>query len=197
MLFLVEWKLAFAMSWWAPRLGKSTGVHTGNLPICECYLGIWAFLPIGFDYCWGLWALVLFGHFCLLVLMCVWYWELFETWGAIWAFCPLVLTCFWSWGSFMSTDCYLVIFCQIVLMSGHSWGLFVSTDCHLGILPIGSDIWLTLRAVCVGEVFGTLYLSPLEKVYNRSVVWCVGVYSICMTGTLIALCKIGNSGSIH
>ena len=158
---------------------------------------IWAFLPISSDYCWRLWALVLFGHSCLLVLMCVWCWELFETWGGIWAFCQLVLTCVWSWGSFMSTDCYLVIFCQLVLMSGYSWGLCVSTECHLGILPIGSNIWLTLRTVCVGEVFGILYWSPLEKVYNRAYVWCIGVYSICMTGNLVALRKMGNPGSIH
>ena len=52
-LFLVEWKLAFGMSWRAPRLGKPTGVHAGKRPIWEC-------LPIGsVEGC--LWVLVLFG----------------------------------------------------------------------------------------------------------------------------------------
>lgn len=38
---------------------------------------------------------------------------------------------------------------------------------------------------------------PWRRFIIDPLVWCVGVYSICMTGTLIALCKIGNSGSIH
>ena len=108
------------MSWGAPKPGKSTSVHTGNIPIHEC-------LPRGSDCCEDcLWALVLFGHSCQLVLMCAWCWELFGTWGAIWAFCQLVLT---------------YVCC---------WGPFVSTECHLGILPIGSDIWLPLRTICFG-----------------------------------------------
>ena len=45
--------------------------------------------------------------------------------------------------------------------------------------------------------FGTPYWSLSERVYDRSVVWCVSVYSICVTGTPVALCKMGNSDSIH
>ena len=29
----------------------------------------------------------------------------------------------------------------------------MGTECHLGILPIGSDVQLPLRTICVGEVF--------------------------------------------
>ena len=38
-------------------------------------------------------------------------------------------------------------------------------------------------------LFGTLYQSPSERVYDRYVVWCVSVYSICMTGILIPFVK--------
>ena len=84
LLFLVEWKLAFGMSWRAPRLAKSTGVHIGKRPIWEC-------LPIGsLEDC--LWALGLFGHFAS------WFRRVSDVEDRLWAtsviqaFCQLVLT---------------------------------------------------------------------------------------------------------
>ena len=46
-------------------------------------------------------------------------------------------------------------------------------------------------------LFGTLYWSPSEMVYDRSVFWYMSVYSICVVGLLVVFCKIGNSGSFY
>ena len=117
---------------------------------------IWAFLPVGSDLYLMLRIIcehwLLFGHFCQ------WFWCLSAIEDRLWA-----------WSAFGHS-------CQWVLTSDYRWGPFVSTGCHLGILPIASDIWLSLRTICVREVFGTLYRSPLERVYDRSVVWCVSVF---------------------
>ena len=70
----------------------------------------------------------------------------------------------------------------------------MSTECHLSILPIGSDVCLTLRTICVGKVFGT---PSSWEICDSSVFWCVSVYSICVIGIIVVFCKMGNSGSIH
>ena len=48
---------------------------------------------------------------------------------------------------------FIFAFCQMVLMSACSWGPFVSTESHLGILPVGSDVCLSLRIIFIGEEF--------------------------------------------
>ena len=74
----------------------------------------------------------------------------------------------------------------------------MSTECHLGILPIGSDMRLPLKTVCVGKcLFGTPYWSFSQRICDTSVFWCVSVYSICVLGILVAFCKMRNSGSVH
>ena len=160
MLFLVEGKPAFGMSWRAPKPGKPTGCTQAAFPLVSaCQLVLTAV-----EDC--LWALVLFGHSCQLVLMCAWCWELFGTWGAMWAFCQLVLTYVWCWGPFVSTKCHVSVkchfwaFCQLVLTSDYHWGPSV----------------LGLRKVFVWDSV----LVTFRDAYDGSVVWCVNVYSICV-----------------
>ena len=57
--------------------------------------------------------------------------------------------------------------CQLVLTSEHHWGPFILGKC----------------------LFGTLYWSPSERVYDGSVIWCVSVYFICVIGILVAYVK--------
>ena len=74
----------------------------------------------------------------------------------------------------------------------------LSMRCYLGILPVGSDVCLMLRTICVGKcLFGTPYPSSSQCICDSSVFWCVSVYSICVIGILVAFCKTVNSGSIH
>ena len=101
--------------------------------------------------------------------MYVWCWELYAT---FWTFCQFVLMCVWYWGSSVSLDCYLVVFASwfwcLSAVEDHLWAgsaiwaflpvdsdiyLLLSTECHLGILPIGSDVWLSLRPLCAEKVF--------------------------------------------
>ena len=136
---------------------------------------------------------MLFGLSRQLVLMCIWCWDCLGARGAIWAFCQLILMCIWCWGPFVGTDCYLGIFanwfwhpstiedrfwalsviwafCQLVLISDYRWGSFVLGRC----------------------LFGTPYQSPMERVYDSSVVWCVTGYSICVIDIIVAYVKWGN-----
>lgn len=87
------------MSWWTPRLSKSTGVHPANL---------------SFE------REVLFGHFTN-----------------------------WRWCMSANKD-------------------------H----------------VCWECVFGTQYWSSSQGICDSSVFWCVSMYSICVTGILVAFCKM-------
>ena len=120
----------------------------------------------------------MFGHSCQLVLMSICHWQVFVSASAILEFLPvgsgvclMLRTICEHWllfGHFcqlvlndvclpLSTICENEVLvghsCQLVLMSVYRWAPFVSTECHLGILPIGSDIRLPLRIVCVGQVF--------------------------------------------
>ena len=99
---------------------------------------------------------MLFGH------SCNWFWDVFDvvnclwTWSAIWALCQVVLMCVWCWGLSVNTDWYL--------------GIFANWFWHL----------TTINK----HLFGTMYWSPSERVYDRSVLWCVSVYSIGVKWTL-------------
>ena len=57
----------------------------------------------------------------------------------------------------------------------------LSTKCYLGILPIGSDVCLTLRTVCVGEcLFGTPYGSSfLEDLWQFCLLVCESIFHLC------------------
>ena len=65
---------------------------------------------------------------------------------------------------------------QQVLMCVWCWGPFVNTNWYLGIFAS----WFWHLTTVNKHLFGTLYWSPSERVYDRSVLWCVSVYSICM-----------------
>lgn len=72
----------------------------------------------------------------------------------------------------------------------------LSMKSYWGILPIGSDVYLT-RGLCVcGKyLFGTPYQSSSEVLWH----FCFLVYlcSICVIGGLVVFCKMTNSDSIH
>ena len=65
---------------------------------------------------------------------------------------------------------------QQVLMCVWCWGPFVNTNWYFGIFAN----WFWHLTTINKHLFGTLYWSPSERVYDRSVLWCVSVYSICM-----------------
>ena len=72
---------------------------------------------------------------------------------------------------------------------GHDW----ATHTHSAMwafLTTGSNVRLWGLFVLGKCVFATPYWPPSKKVSDRSVDWCVSVYSICVTGILVALCKM-------
>ena len=85
----------------------------------------------------------------------------------------------WFWHLSTVEDCLWALsiiwaLCQLVLMSSYHWGPFVLGKCF----------------------FGILYQSPSKMVCDRSVFWCVNMYSIFAT-SIFVFCKVRNSGSIH
>ena len=55
------------------------------------------------------------------------------------------------------------------------------------------EVFVWDSAKCVGLCIGL----PCWRVCDSSIFWCVGVYAICVIGILVAICKMGNSGSVH
>ena len=145
-----------------------------------------------------LWVLMLFGLSRQLVLICIWCWDCLGAWGAIWAFCQLILMCVWCWGPFAGTDCYLSIF------ANWFWHPSTIEDCLWALsviwafLPIGSDNWLSLRIICVGEVFvwDSVPVTNGEGLWQICCLMCDWVFHLC-DWHYCCLCKMRKSGSIH
>ena len=63
-------------------------------------------------------------------------------------------------------------------------------ECHLGILPVGSDVGYHWECFMLGRCLsGNLYQSPSERVCDWPVVWCMCVYSICVSGIVLPYAK--------
>lgn len=60
-------------------------------------------------------------------------------------------------------------------------------------MPVGSDMHLPLKAICVGEVFGTPYRSSSQRHCDGSVFWCVSD-SIYITDILVVFLYNGKFG---
>ena len=72
----------------------------------------------------------------------------------------------------------------------------MSTEGHWGILPVGSDVCLPLRTICVREVFGPPYQSSSCRIVTVLSSG-VNVYSIYVICVLAVFYKMINSGSFH
>ena len=73
----------------------------------------------------------------------------------------------------------------------------LSMKFYLGILPVGSDVCLLLKTICVRNVFvWTLYESHLEGLRQFCLLVCHYVFHL-YNGIPIVFCKMGNSGSFH
>ena len=148
-------------SWRAPRPSKSTGVLLANFSFEHQVLS-------GLSANW-------FRVCLMLKLVC-------EHWVSFGHFCRLVLTCVWWWGPFARTGCYLGIlpigsdlclplvcdyeilsgcFCQLVLTC-LPWGPFVLGKCLLG-----TPCWSLFWGICDSPVF-----------------WCVCIRSVWLAFSL-------------
>ena len=135
-----------------------------------------------------LWVLVLFRHSCQLVLM------LRTVWG---------LRCYFSSLQIGCDVCLMLrIVCEQCYWCIDNWFWHLSTIEDRWWAPWHSRWWvsfghfanwfwcqLPLGMLHVGEVFGNLYQSPSERVCDWPVVWCVCVYSICVSGILLPYAK--------
>ena len=136
---------------------------------------------------------VLFGHFAS------WFWHVSDVDDCLWA-----LTAIWAFLPINSDVCPpLKTVCEHEVLFGYSCQLVLTPDTWLPLRTIcehrvsfgyfASWFWhltTTEDYLCWGSICLGLYRSPWERVYDRSIIWCVSVYSICMIGILVALCKM-------
>ena len=128
----------------------------------------------------------------------VWMWELASRFLHPWDFPGKSTGVGRQYGeTFVSTK---VLFGQF---ASSFWCLYVIED-HLwslsviwAFLPVGSDVRLTSRTICIGKMFGAAYGSSLPRICDSSVFWYVNVYSICVIGIFVVFWQMGNSGSMH
>ena len=81
--------------------------------------------------------------------------------------------------SLLRVKCCLGIFCRLVLTGVWHWGPFMSTECYSGVLAVSSDVYLTLRPICVGKCFFSDFMWVIFwRVCDSSVFCYMSVYSI-------------------
>ena len=147
---------------------------------------LWAFLPIDAD----IWPLLrtICKHQCHLGILPIGS----DIWLPLRTICVGILTFDYHHGPFIDAP---------VFLPGESQGRGAWWAAVYRVAQSWTQLkWLSSSSgpFVLGKcLFGTLYWSPLERVYDRSVMWYVALHSICITGTLITLCKMGNSGSVH
>ena len=184
------------------------------LPAVEDHLwaliAIWAFLPIGSDVSLLLKTIceheVLLRILAKLILTSDHCWGPLGSTSVIWLFSQLVLIFDYHCGPFVlgfwhlttATDHLYPLQCSCLEnpRDGGAWwaAVYGVTQSQTQLKRLSSSSGPFVLGKCL---FGTPYWSPLERVYDRSVVWYVTLCSICITGILVTLCKMGNSGSVH
>lgn len=109
----------------------------------------------------------------------------------VWHWLPAFAFGWWKWKCASDTSWWAP---GLVSPPVCMWATFPL--CCFGIFPVGSDVRLPSKAVCVGEaLFGTPYESSSWRICDGSVFWYVCIPSVWLI-SLLPFCRMGNSGSV-